>query len=132
MIAKGVPGEIGNHAMILMQVIAIMGKYEIGLKLFSNELEKLLDFLAFVGEKTVPETADDDVGTNRRSKEQTGRGKSLAFAAGITAENNPVEVEFTVLLYQAQNRPAAPDLDVIAMGAEAQDIANPALRIAKA
>src|SRR5271168_4484018 len=118
--------------MILMQIPTIVGKNQIGLKTLSHGLKEFLDRLPFVRKKTVTKIPDDDARTNRGSKKQAGCGKSLAFAGRTRAENHPVEVKLAVLPQQSQDRSAASDFDVVAMGAEAENVADPAVRIEKA
>jgi hypothetical protein len=54
-------------------------------------------------------------------KEHARRLKSFSFSQRIRTENDPIKLKLTVLSNQAQNRPAAADLNVIAMRSETKN-----------
>lgn len=69
MVAKGIPGKLGNDPMVLVQVVTMVSKYEIRLKSYPNGLKEFLDAFPFVREKTVSEIPDNDLGAASSSKE---------------------------------------------------------------
>ncbi len=132
LVAKGIPSKFGNNSMVLVKVVSIVSKYQIRLKSFPHGLKEFLDSLPLVRKKTVTIMPDDDFVANSSSTEEQMRsGKRLAFAARIRTENRPVEIQIRIFLYQSQDRAPAADLDVVTMSAEAQDVTDPAIRVAK-
>ena len=51
--SKGIPGQIGNQAMVLVPVIAVVSQDDVGRNTLLERFEILLDFGALVGEKAV-------------------------------------------------------------------------------
>ena len=128
MIAKSVPREVRNNPMILVQVVPVVGEYQIRLKLFLQGFEQLLNGLPFIGKASVREIPNHDCGARGRSKEQPGCGKGFPFSLWGRTENNPIEIKPAILLKHAQNRSAAADLDVVAMRAKAEHVTDTAPR----
>ena len=50
---KSIPGQIGNQAMVLVPVIAVVSQDDVRRKTLLERFEILLDFGALVGEKAV-------------------------------------------------------------------------------
>ncbi len=60
-IAEGVPGELGDEAMVLMEIFAAVGKNEVGLHFALQADEGFLEFQAGEGETGVAELVEGDI-----------------------------------------------------------------------
>src|SRR2546423_872313 len=98
MVAKGVPGEIGENTVVLVKVLAEMGEDQIGLNLSFQLFKKLFDGLALPRKETVSEVLKDDVFLRRPAQKCTGARAGLAFAGGGGAENDPSDAQAGMLL----------------------------------
>jgi hypothetical protein len=107
--------------MILMQIVSVMGKYYIRLVFPFQFFKIFLDLFAVVGEITVPESIDQNLFPLDVSKEIVRAFFRFPCAAIIGAENHPAHVRVFDGANQFQYRSPDPDLDVVAMSAEAQD-----------
>jgi hypothetical protein len=64
MIAKGVPGKLGNYPVILVQVVTMMAKYQVWLKAFCNRLKEEFDGFSLIRKKAVSKAPDYYLGAN--------------------------------------------------------------------
>ena len=126
MITERVPRDLAHEAMILVQVVAIVGKDQIGRELLQG-FERFLDPGAFVREKTVAEIQNYDLGVSARLQELLGGLSGLSPALGSRAENNPVEFQLRIFLQQTKDRPTAADFYVIAVCTEAEHLTERSL-----
>jgi hypothetical protein len=116
MIAESIPRKFRYQAMVLMQISAIVSEDEIRLKLCPNGLKEFLDRFSFVREVAVAETPHLDPGAIYVFKKHARRLKSLPFSRWTRTENDPIKLKLREFSDQTQDRPAAADLDIIAMG----------------
>src|ERR1700691_5212517 len=112
MIAKRVPRQFRNHAMILMCVLAVMGQNQIW-RCFFQSLKEILDFFPFERKEAVPKIFDDDFPLLGLLQKQLCAiaGFALAFFAGT--ENDPNDLQILVGRKQSQYGPAAADLNIV-------------------
>jgi len=121
MIAKGVPGEIGKNAMILMPIIAEMSEDQVGLNETFELLEVIFDQFTLVGEEAGPEILYNDLRSNRALQEGFGAFPSFVGAGPFGTENHPKDFEIRFCAEEGKDSATAADFDVIGMGAEAED-----------
>src|SRR5690242_11702303 len=108
--------------MVLMRVLAPVGKDEIRLKLTAQSVDGLLDLPSRVREKTVFVMMDDDGLLLRSGQKGFGAVPRFAFALADSAEYDPIENEFAVVLsLQFQERPTTSDFNVVSMGTQTQN-----------
>src|SRR5271170_845830 len=131
MIAECIPGQLANQAMILMQIVSSVSKYQVGFETSLNRRDEFLDRFALVRKITIAEIPDHHVRTACVLQKRTSGLASFAFSHRIRTEYHPVKLELGIFLDQAKDRAAASDFDVVAMRAQAQDSANPATAAAE-
>src|SRR5690606_38663434 len=85
-------------------------------------LEVVLEGGAGPREVALPEALDAHVLLAGARQEVLGRPLPLGRPLGARGEHDPVEPGVREALDEAQDRAAAPDLDVVAVGPEAQDV----------
>src|SRR5450432_3466497 len=119
MIAKGVPGELGDHPMVLVQIVAVVAQNEIGILGFLELLEKILDVGAHVRKKTLAKTLHGDPGFTGCGEKIASAGPGFDLALGGGRENDPVNARSRVLGEHAEHGAATTDLDVVAVSAQA-------------
>src|SRR5689334_15105158 len=98
-----------------------MGEDEVGGEPVFQILEVFLDFSRNVREKTVAEIFYAHLFLARTAEESFTAANGLIPAFPVRAEHHPIKFQGRVLLEPAQNGPAATNLDIVAMGAEAED-----------
>src|SRR3990172_8835261 len=94
LVPKGVPGQLGNYPVILVQIVTVMGEDEIGRHSFLQQLEVVLDLAADVREEAVPETLDENVLLSCSREKNIGAVDGLAPPLCIRAEHNPCDIEW--------------------------------------
>ena len=119
-VAKRVPDELGDRAVILMGVGSRGAEDQVGLEArFFSLSNSLLDRRELRGEESVAEPLDDDPRA-RRAVEKEGRGPArLAGPLGVALKTTQSTSAFR-FGEQPQDRAAAADLDVVGVRAEAQ------------
>jgi len=122
-IAKRVPGQLADQAMVLVRVVPVLGEDQVGLHLLQLFFENGLDLRAFKGEETVFEIFYDQFFLLGLFCEQieTLTGFMLAFAATV-GEDHPGKFEIGIFRKPLQDGTAAADLDVIGVTADAEDL----------
>jgi hypothetical protein len=119
-VAEGVVGELGYEPVVLVRVILSMGQDQRGAELPLQRFEDILDVRTLERELAVAEAEGVDGAPGDLAK-KGGRGlPGLCRSPFIAAEHDPADAQVGQLLHQAQDRAAAPDLDVIGMRAEAE------------
>jgi len=119
-IAKGVPREIGEHAMVLMPVLTVVREHDVRLERFQR-LEKALDRLALKRKEAAAKILHHNAALARLPQERLRARQSLGVAHAFRAEHHPHNLQAGLLLRQLQQRGAAADLDVIRVRTEAED-----------
>src|SRR5215471_14599550 len=121
MVSKRVPSQFCNQAVILMRIVAVMSEnyvrrnrlqvFKCGFKLGSRKRHK-----------TILEGLEHRPFECGRSSEQSSRAPGFGGANSHCAENDPVKNTARKLLGQSENRPAATNLYVVRMRAEAEHV----------
>src|SRR6266850_5194529 len=107
--------------MILMGVIAIVSKDDIGSDLRLKFFKTILHGGAFEGQKAIAKSAELESLHSGASREQFRAASCLRFANAGGAEHDPMKCASWVLCSDPQNRSPASDLDVVRVCAETQD-----------
>jgi hypothetical protein len=125
MVSKRVVGELGEQAVVLMEILTVVREDEVRLRLLPETVEPLLDLGRDVREVAAPKRLDLYACTGAARKEGVRRDARLRSAFLVRAEDDPVHVQGRIRLEQPQQRPAAADLDVVAVRPDAQDAVDP-------
>src|SRR5437879_6254441 len=107
--------------MILVTIVAVVRQHQIRSGLFLDLLEDPLDSGALVREETVPEILDPDALFARALEKQRRASPSLGPPLDPCREDHPVDLDGRRPAEEVEDQTAAPDLDVIGVGAETQD-----------
>lgn len=125
MIAEGVPGQLGQHPMVLVAVMAMVGENDIRGNLQLQRFEPVLDFTHGLREVTIPEIEN---GYFRRPEgpEQLHRAVArFLFTLIASAEYHPVDVCSRRCFSQTHERSATANFNIVAMGADEQNAGRP-------
>src|SRR5215469_2120744 len=131
-IPEGVPRQLRNQPVILMEIVAMVSEDEIGLKIALDRLHEFLDGPPLVREKTVAKASNYNARPSRCLEKQPRGLAGFSFSLRRGTENDPVELEIGIFPRQAKNRAAATDLNIVAVRAKTQNLANSSLCIAQA
>jgi hypothetical protein len=120
MLTPCIPGQIADGAMILMPVVAVVGKNDVGIRVLLYFFKEFLDSRSFIGKEAIAKGLDDDSLTldGLEKKVRTGAGFTLAFAP--RAEDHPDHLDLGVEGEKVQNGSTAPNLNIIGMGPQTQ------------
>ena len=92
-IAPGVPGQLVDNAVILMQIFARVSEDQIGRELAFQFFEEFLDFGSLDREEAVAKTQNSHAFPRGALEEELGAATSLTLAFGSGAENDPVKLQ---------------------------------------
>jgi hypothetical protein len=96
-------------------------KDEIGGEVALQVLKVFLDGSTDIGKKTLAEIFDDNLFRLYGLEEAGGAVAGFAGPLLIGAEHNPAKLGVRVRLKQSQDRAATANLDIVGVGAEAED-----------
>src|SRR5690606_30221720 len=119
-VAKQIPGQLTDFAMVLMGIVAPMGEDHVRIDLGSQTLEPGLYLTALVGEEAVLEPAELDPAARRAGKERVGRGCGFLGARADRTQHAPVHLEPESRCDPLEDGAAGADLDVVGMRTETQ------------
>src|SRR5882724_2750211 len=119
-IPVGVPGQVRDESMILMQIVTRVSEDDVRRALGLQLLEERLDAFADVRKEARLEVPDDHVALRRIGEEALRAGQGLLVALAARADHHPLDFGMDVLRQEPQDRSAATDLDVVAVGADAE------------
>src|SRR5437016_3738046 len=113
MLPPGIPREVADSAMILMSIIAVMGKNQIRIYIPLYFFKEFFNLRPIIGKEAITEVPDYYLLSLRIFKKErcAGPGFPLAFAA--RAEDYPNNVQISVARKQLQNRAPAANLNII-------------------
>ena len=120
MVAPGVPAELGDEAVVLVPVRERVREDQVRVELALEILEALLDPQALPRQEAVAERERVQPLGPVRAQEAERALPGLAQPRPVGAEHGPVDLRARRPLEQPQQRPAAADLDVVAVRADAQ------------
>jgi len=122
MIPPGVPNELIEDAVVLMQVMTGMGENDVWRKQLFEFFKIVFNFSEDRGEVAVAKIFDENVILCGALEKKRGTAASFPFALCSGAEHYPKEFKFAVSSNQLKNGAAAANFYVIAMRAEAQNL----------
>ena len=120
LVAERVGGQLGHNPMILVCVAAPRDEHQVGRRALAKLVEELLE-RRIVGKVALAETLDRHGALSGLVQQAVGRAACLPFALVIRTEHHPVDSHARLPRQQDHQRAAAADLDVVGVGAEAQD-----------
>jgi len=123
MVSERVPGELGDQAMILVQVHPIVSEDQIRVKIFFQSLEEFLDLAPLIRKEPVPIVFHNDFVTSGPFQKEPSRLQSFPATGRSGAKYNPGNLQARILVEKTQNRPATTDLDIVAVSTKAQNLA---------
>jgi len=97
-----------------------MSHYHVGLEFALQRFEPIFEIDALVGEVAVAKLAQHDLLLAHPLQEGLGRLGRLVGARAHGAEHDPADLEVDPPLDPVEKCAAAPDFDVVGVGAEAQ------------
>src|SRR5271169_2855510 len=121
-ITKGVVGEFGEKPVVLMSVTHPMGQDQRRVEVAFDGLEAVLDVGALKREIPVAKTEYLDLLFTRVFEKRGGAFPRLDSAQAGGAEDDPPHEEMGHFSREAQNCPAAPDLDIVGMRPQAEQL----------
>ena len=104
--------------MILVEVVARVREHDLGVDARLEILEDLLHLGADVWQEAVAEPVHLDPCRAGAREEVGGARASLVGPRALRGEHDPVDLDLRMLADEAQDGPAAPDLDVVRMTAD--------------
>jgi hypothetical protein len=119
-VPEGVPGEITNYPMVLVEIVAVMGENQIGFKMLFQLFKAQFDFFACRGEEAGGKILNDDLLLFRLPQEQPGAFSCFPVAGWISAEDYPKKLKAFAAPNQPQDRSPATDFYVIRMRSQAK------------
>ena len=120
MVPEGVPGELRDDPVVLVGVLAAGTEHDVGGGPAFQALELFLDPRGLRREEAVPEALRGHPQRARRLSERSCARPRFPRADRVAAEDDPVEGD-RAALEQVLERPAAADLDVVGVRAEAEN-----------
>src|SRR4029434_6486030 len=80
LVSEGVPRELGDQPVVLMEVVAVVGEHEVRGSRTLELLEGLLDSRPVVRQEPITEFLDDDLGFRRAAQEPLGAAPCLVLS----------------------------------------------------
>ena len=103
-----IPGELADRAVILVGVVAPVGKNDVRIDAPLQVLEPVLDFASLVGEKAVLELAEFECGSRRPCQKCSCGCIRLVARSPIGAQHAPMDFELRPDGNELENRAARP------------------------
>jgi hypothetical protein len=111
--------------MILMQIVSVMREDEVRINQLLETLKLCFDSGSLIREKTVAVGTDCNPLRSGASQEEVGAKESFRAADSIRTEHNPVHTSSWECSEKSQNGATASNLDIIGVGAQAQNGETP-------
>ena len=118
LIAPGVPGQLVDHSMILMEIIASVREDQIGRQRVFQLFKVLFDFDVLRRKKSIAEVQDRDILLSGTFQKEFGAMAGFFVAGGAGTENYPVEFQVATCAQKFEDGTAAANLDVVGMGSQ--------------
>ena len=125
MIPKRVPGQLANHAMVLVEVMTEMCKDQVRHEFLFQRFECVFDWSTDVGKKAIAERFYHDCFLAGTAKKSVRTDFGFASALRIGTKDQPVKFEFVRFLKQLEDGSTAADLDVVTVRSQAENAAHP-------
>jgi hypothetical protein len=121
LVTEGVPRQVGHYPVVLVPVVARVGKDDIRSKLAGETLERILDRVEMGREIAVAEFVQADCLARCWSKELPRSALGLTRTVSSGAPDNPSEFRSRSSARQLRQRATAANLDVVRVCADAKD-----------
>src|SRR3954451_22339928 len=118
--AEGVPRQLGDQPVILVEVVALVGEDDVGREVL-HRLDAVLHRRPEIGQVAVAELVQDDFRARDALEQVLRAGAGLARPLAARAEHHPPHLERRRAMLELEQRPRAPQLDVVGMAAEGED-----------
>src|SRR5690348_13694787 len=125
MIAECVPGQVGQRTMVLMTVIPIMCQYQVGVEFTFHLFKGVFDGRPFAGEITLSMSHRANPPGTDAAQKLAGTPFRFPRAHPARTEDQPVNLEVRLFLYQTQNGRAATDFDIVAVRTQTKQSLDP-------
>lgn len=119
-VAPGIAGEFADDAVVLVEVVAIVGENEVGVEEAFEGFEFVLDLGLLGGKVAVAEGVEDDFLFAGALEELAGTALGLGVAEVVGTEDGPPDFGFRAQLQELEDGAAGADFDVVAVCAEAE------------
>ena len=121
MVAERVAAQLADDAMILVQVVAVVGEHDIRSDVRRQRLHVVLHLAPEVREVALAERRDAHVDLGAVFEKGVGRDRGFFDSLVVAAQDHPVAGDGT-RLHELEQRRAATDLDVVGMRADAEHV----------
>ena len=121
-IAEAVVGEVRDQPVVLVPVFAIVREHEVGPDLALQLLEEFLDRHRGVGEEAVAERLLHETPFAGHLQERARAFSRFLRPRFVPAQDHPGEPRNRQLAQEAEQSPAAADLDVVAVCSETEQL----------
>ncbi len=122
--AERIPRQLSHEPVVLVEISAPMGEDHLRLEFGTEAVDVRLHLLAYIGKVALPEIGNPHIGESRTRQKQICAAPGLLRSLAGSAQNDPMDLEFGILLQQTNDGPATADFYVIGVGAQAQHAAQ--------
>src|SRR6267142_1397383 len=123
-IAKRVPGQLADEAVVLMSVVAPVSEHQVRPRRTLERLEALLDRRVLGRKVAVAKRVNNDLGALRTAQKAPGTRAHLFRPFGRCGKRNPAH-STAGILEKLQQRAAAAYVNVVAMSSQTQNAQGP-------
>ena len=120
MTSERIPSDLGERAVVLVQIFASMRKYDIRLDRRAHAMHGLLDLNDLRWEQRVIKIKQMRIAMSATFAPSLKGIDRFLLALRVAAEHSPIHMEVGVFCQQAQEGATASNFDVIWMGADAK------------
>jgi len=97
MIPEGIPGQIGNHGVILVPIMAIMRQYQVWIEPLFECFKGILDRRPLIGKIALAKLVDSDSANIRSSEKFPGALAGLSLPFPLRREYVPKDLDFGIV-----------------------------------
>jgi hypothetical protein len=119
-VTEGIPGKISQQTVVLVQVLPVVRKDDIGRKTFFNGFKCLLHVGGHLGQKSVTVILYYDFLFGYVLQERLRTFPGFPGPFGVGSEDHPLNGLDTLIFDPFKQGSAAPDFDIVAVCTEAQ------------
>src|ERR1035437_1017618 len=117
-VAERIPGQFGDHAMVLVPIVSLMSENQVGRSLRFELLEERLDIGGHIGEETVTKRQNADFLLGRPPEKAPSAHERLNPPSATAREHDPATFHIRPHRKQRENGRTATDFYVIRVRAE--------------
>jgi hypothetical protein len=93
-VSPGVPGELADEPVVLVEVVPGMGEDHVGVEPAFQVLEHVLHLATAVRKEPVAKAVDNHIRVGRSVRERLSARPCLALPLAVGAEDHPRDLEF--------------------------------------